>query len=39
MFLMQLFLYTVSWRHKRDYLFARIDILFYIMFYIINTIK
>ena len=34
-----LFLYTVSWRYKRDYLHASIDILFYIMFYIINTMK
>ena len=39
MFLMELFLYTVSWRYKRDYLYASIDILFYIMFYIINTMK
>ena len=31
-----LFLYTVLWRYKRD---ASIGILFYIMFYIINTIK
>ena len=30
-----LFLYTV----KRDYLHASIDILFYIMFYIINTMQ
>ena len=34
-----LFLYTVSWRYKIDYLHASIDILFYIMFYIINTMK
>ena len=34
-----LFLYTVSWRYNRDYLHASIDILFYIMFYIINMIK
>ena len=34
-----LFLYTVSRRYKRDYLHASIDILFYIMFYIINTMK
>ena len=34
-----LFLYTVSWRYKRDYLHASIDILFYIMFFIINTKK
>ena len=33
------FLYTVSWRHRRDYLRANIDILFYIMFFIINTMK
>ena len=30
-----LFLYTVSWRYKRDCLHASIDILFYIMLYII----
>ena len=34
-----LFLYTVSWRYKRDYLYASTDILFYIIFYIINTVK
>ena len=34
-----LFLYTVSWRYKRDYLHASIDILFYIMFYVINMMK
>ena len=34
-----LFLYTVSWRYKRDYLHVSIDILFYIVFYIINMIK
>ena len=34
-----LFLYTVSWAYKRDYLHASIDIWFYIMFYIINTMK
>ena len=34
-----LFLYVVSWRHKRDYLHASIDILFYIVFYVINTTK
>ena len=34
-----LFLYTVSWRHKRDYPNASVDILFYIMFYIINKMK
>ena len=39
MFLVQLFLYTVTWRYKRDYLYASIDILFYIMFYIINAMK
>ena len=39
MFLMCLFLCTVSWRDKRDYLYANVDILFYIMFYIINTMK
>ena len=33
------YLYTVSCRYKRDYLHASIDILFYIMFYIINTMK
>ena len=34
------FLYTVSWRYKRgDYLHASIDILFYVMFYIINRTK
>ena len=27
------------WRYKRDWLHASIDILFYIMFYIINTMK
>ena len=33
------FLYAVSWRYKRDYLHASIDILFYVMFYIINRTK
>ena len=28
-----------SWRYNTDYLHAGIDILFYIMFYIINTMK
>ena len=32
-------LYTVSWAYKRDYLNMSIDILFYIMFYIITMIK
>ena len=32
-----LFLYTVSWKYKSDYLHASIDILFYIMLHIINT--
>ena len=32
-----LFLYTVSWRYKRDYIHASIDILFYIMFYTIKV--
>ena len=36
---LNLFLYTVSERYKRDYLHASIDILFYIMFYSINTMK
>ena len=31
--------YIVSWRYERDYLHATIDILFYIMFYTINTMK
>ena len=34
-----LFLYSVSWRQKRDYLHASIDILFEIMFHITNTMK
>ena len=34
-----LFLYAVSWNYKRDYLHANIDILFYIIFYIINTME
>ena len=34
-----LFFYTVSWRYKRDYLHSSMDISFYIMFYIINTMK
>ena len=34
-----LFLYAISWSYKRDCLHASIDILFYIMFYIINTMK
>ena len=38
-FSLLLFLYTVSWRYKRHYLHANIYILFYIMFYIINTKK
>ena len=32
-----MFLNTVSWRYNRDYLHA--SILFYIMFYVINTMK
>ena len=32
-------MYTVSCRYKRDYLHASIDILFYSIFYIINTMK
>ena len=39
MFLIKLFLYTVSWRCNRDNLYAGKDILFYIMFFIISTIK
>ena len=38
-FLMELFLYTASWRYKREYLCASIDILFYIILCIINTMK
>ena len=34
-----LILYTVSWRYKRDYLHTGIDVLFYVMFCIINTMK
>ena len=34
-----LFLYTVSWSYKKNYLHASIDILFYNMFCIINTMK
>ena len=34
-----LFLYTISWRYKKDYLHARIDILLCIILYIINTMK
>ena len=34
-----LFLYTASWSYKRDDLHTCIDILFYVMFYIINTMK
>ena len=34
-----LFLYTVSWRYKRDYLHASIGISFYRMFYVTNTMK
>ena len=34
-----LLLYAVSWSYKRDYVHASTDILFYIIFYIINTIK
>ena len=33
------FLYTVSWRYMKDYFHVSINILFYIMFYIINTMK
>ena len=35
----RLFLYTIPWRYKKYYLHASIDILFYIMFYITNTMK
>ena len=38
-FLFLLVLYTVSWRHKKDYLHAGIDPLFVIMFFIISTMK
>ena len=34
-----LLLYTASWRYKRDYLHASINILFCIMFYIIDPMK
>ena len=34
-----LFLYTTSWRYKRDYLHTSINIVLYIMFYITNTMK
>ena len=34
-----LFLYTVSWRRKRNYFHASIDLLFGIMFFITNTMK
>ena len=34
-----LFLYTTSWRYNKDFPYASIDIWFYIMFYIINTMK
>ena len=33
------FFYTLSWGYKKDYLNPSIGILFYIMFYIINTMK
>ena len=33
-----LLLHTASWRYKRDYHHTSIDILFYIMFYIIKTL-
>ena len=33
------FWYLISWRYKRDYLHASRDILFCIMFYIINMMK
>ena len=36
---MQLFLFTVLCRYKKEYLNANIDVLLYIMFYIINTVK
>ena len=38
-FSLLLFLYRVTWKYKRDYLHASVDVLFYIMFYIINMIK
>ena len=34
-----LFLYSVSWKYKRDYIHASIDILFKIMFYVTNMMK
>ena len=34
-----LFLYTISWRYKRDCLHASSYILFYIMFHTINTMR
>ena len=34
-----LFLYTVLWKYKRDYLHASTCILFYIIFFIMNTMK
>ena len=36
---MKLILYTASWRYKRNYLHVSIDILFYIIFYIVNTME
>ena len=36
-FAVSMFLYTVSWRYKWDYLYGSKDILCYIKFYIINT--
>ena len=38
-FSFSLILYTVSWAYKGDYLNMSIDILFYIMFYIITMMK
>ena len=34
-----LFLFTESWRYKRDYLHTNIDILIYILLHIMNTTK
>ena len=34
-----MFLYTVLWRYKRDYLHTGIEFLFYIMLYVISTMK
>ena len=37
--ILAIFIYTVSWKYKRDYLHDSVDILFYIVVYITHKIR